>query len=67
MTKRQLKESKIKTQIIINLMDLIRRKISMDLTIIITTFQNFIKLTENGKKNKNINKQTGGEKNIKSK
>lgn len=67
MTKRQLKESKIKTQIIINLMDLIGRKISMDLTIIITTFQNFIKLTENGKKNKNINKQTGGEKNIKSK
>lgn len=67
MIKRQHKQSKIKTQIIINLMDLIRRKISMDLTIIITTFQNFIKLTENGKKNKNINKQTGGEKNIKSK
>lgn len=67
MTKRQLKESKIKTQIIINLMDSIGRKISMDLMIIITTFQNFIKLTENGKKNKNINKQTGGEKNIKSK
>lgn len=67
MIKRQLKESKIKTQIIINLMDSIGRKISMDLMIIITTFQNFIKLTENGKKNKNINKQTGGEKNIKSK
>lgn len=67
MIKRQHKQSKIKTQIIINLMDSIGRKISMDLMIIITTFQNFIKLTENGKKNKNINKQTGGEKNIKSK